>query len=122
MLPAFSEGMKIKMVKYLYEVVDKLFPTMIFNRTSAFQHPPYLFRKELLKQFGQARMELIDEIVDKYSDYSKEFENIVIRCNELKTKCPEKSSLFENYTKNQASECDVLENKMIVSVMVLKSV
>jgi ubiquinone/menaquinone biosynthesis C-methylase UbiE len=92
--------------------------------SSAFQHPPYLSRKELFKQFEQAGMELIDETVGQYSDFydsAKDMENIVIRCNELKAKYPEKSSLFENYAQNQASEYDALENEMIGSSMVLRT-
>jgi len=92
--------------------------------TSTFQHPSILPRKELLKQFGQAGMELIDESVGQYSEWmdsTKEMENMLIRCNELRTKYPEKSSLFENYIQNQASEYDVLENEMTGSIMVLKS-
>ena len=93
--------------------------------TSEFQHPPYLLRKELLKLFGQAGMELIDETVGNYSEFAdiaKEKENIAKRCNELKLKYPEKSSLFEKYAQNQTSEYDVLENKMIGSVMALKKI
>jgi ubiquinone/menaquinone biosynthesis C-methylase UbiE len=93
------------------------------NDASLFQHPPYLFRKALLKQFTNAGMELIDETANKYSDYfdsTKEKENIVIRCNELKTKHLEKSSLFENYVQSQTSEYDVLESEMDGSIMVLK--
>ncbi|MCL2289483.1 MAG: methyltransferase domain-containing protein [Bacteroidetes bacterium] len=92
---------------------------------STFQHPPILPRKELLKQFEQAGMELIDETVGEYSEWmdsAKDMENMLIRCNELKTKYPEKSYLFENYLQNQASEYDVLENKMIGSAMVLKRI
>ena len=94
------------------------------NDMSLFQHPTYTFRKDLLKQFEQAGMELIDETLCSYgeiSDISKDMENISIRCNELKVKYPEKSSLFENYVQNQASEYDVLENEMSGSIMVLKS-
>jgi len=90
---------------------------------SEFQHPNILSRRELFKQFGQAGMELIDETVGNYSEFAdipKEIENITKRCNELKTKYPEKSSIFENYAQNQVSEYDVLENKMIGSVMALK--
>jgi archaellum component FlaC len=68
-------------------------------------------------------MELIDETVCKYgeiSDIAKEVENLTIRCNELKAKYPEKSSLFESYVQNQASEFNVLENEMEGSIMVLK--
>jgi len=95
------------------------------NDTSTFQHPPYLFRKELIKQFEQAEMELIDENVFKYNevaDKTKEMKNIETRCNELKAKYPEKSSLFENYMQNQNSEYDALENEFGGSVMVLKRV
>lgn len=95
------------------------------NDTSAFQHPPILHRKELLRQFEQAGMKLIDETVYKYSevaDSAQEMEKISIRCNELKIKHPEKSSLFENYVRNQASEYDVLENKMDGSMMVVKNI
>jgi len=90
---------------------------------STFQHPSYLFRKDLLKQFEQAGMELMDETVCKYGemvDIAEEMKNIGIRCNELKAKYPEKSSLFENYAQNQASEYDALENEMGGSIMVCK--
>jgi hypothetical protein len=92
---------------------------------SAFKHPPILPRKELLKQFGRAGMELVDEAVAKYSDFfdgAQEMEGITARCNELKAKYPDKSSLFEDYAQNQISEYDVLENKLICSTMVLKSI
>jgi predicted O-methyltransferase YrrM len=92
------------------------------------KNPTYsciLLRKELIKQVGQAEMKLIDEFVSKYSEHTdgaKEMENIVIRCNELKTKYPEKSSLFEKYAQDQIDGYDDLENEVIGSVMVLKSV
>ncbi|MDR2036709.1 MAG: class I SAM-dependent methyltransferase [Bacteroidales bacterium] len=92
---------------------------------STFQHPPLVTRKQLLEQFGQAGMELIDETVGKHSEFAdsvKDMENIVKRCNELKVKYPERSSLFENYIQNQASEYDVLENKVGGSIMILKKV
>ena len=91
--------------------------------TSDFQHSSYLPQKELLKQFENAGMELIDEIVCNYgevADIAKEMENLSARCNELKAKYPEKSSLFDSYVQNQASEFDVLENKIGGSIMVLK--
>ena len=47
-------------------------------------------------------------------------EKIIARCNELKSKYPENSALFENYVQKQASEYDVLENEMSGSMMVLK--
>jgi len=94
-----------------------------FNDADTHQHSPYMPRKELLKQFSRAGMTLIDETVGNYSEFvdiTKEMKNITQRCNELKTEYPEKSSLFDNYAQNQASEYDVLEHKMIGSVMVLK--
>ncbi|MCL2072635.1 MAG: class I SAM-dependent methyltransferase [Marinilabiliaceae bacterium] len=90
---------------------------------STIQHPTYSFRKDLLKQFEQAGMELVDETVGQYgewADIAKDMEKIVSRCNELKAKYPEKSSLFENYAQNQASEYDMLENEMSGSIVVLK--
>ena len=93
--------------------------------TSTFQHPSILPRKELLKQYRRAGMELIDETIGKYGEFmdiNNEMDNIAKRCNELKTQYPEKTSLFENYVQNQASEYDILENKMIGSVMVVKKV
>jgi len=91
--------------------------------SSTFQHPAILPRKELLKQIKQIKMELIDESTDKYSesaDPTKEMENIAIRCKELKTKYPEKSSLFEKYVQTQVDEYDILENKVSSSIMVVK--
>jgi len=91
--------------------------------TSTFQHPPYLFKKDLLKQFGQAGMRLTDEIPCDYgeiADMANEMENISRRCHELKVKYPGKSSLFDNYIQTQASENNVLENDLSGSTMVLK--
>jgi len=93
--------------------------------SSTFQHPlvSILSRQELLKQVEQAGMKLIDETAGKHSEFidsAKEMESIIIRCNELKTKYPEKSYLFENYMQNQINEYDVLDNKVICSVMVMK--
>ena len=93
--------------------------------SSTFQHPAILPKKELLKQIKQTGMELIDESIDKYSesaDPSKEMENIAIRCKELKTRYPEKASLFENYIQTQVNEYDILENKVDSSIMVVKNV
>jgi len=92
---------------------------------STFQHPPYLFRKDLLKQFEQAGMELVDEIPCDYgeiADMNHEMENISRRCHELKAKYPELSALFDNYVQNQATENDILDNALLGSTMVLKKV
>jgi len=92
---------------------------------SAFQHPYYLSRAELLKQFSRAGMEVVAESMKKYSEYTdiaKEMKNLAARCEELKEKYPEKASLFENYVQNQASEYDALENEMMCSIMVVRRV
>lgn len=91
--------------------------------TSIYQHPAYLLRKDLLKQFKRAGMELVDEIVCNYSeiaDISNEMENISKRCNELIAKYPPKVSLFENYIQKQVTENNALENNLSGSTMVLK--
>ena len=93
------------------------------DETSEFQHPSYSSKKALLSQFEKAGMELIDEIECKYgeiSDTEKEMEDLTKRCKQLKAKYPEKSSLFDNFMENQASEFDALKNEMEGSIMVLK--
>ena len=87
---------------------------------STFQHPSILPRRELLQQIEQAGMELIDEKTNSVADSAKEFGNLQKRCRELMAKHPEKAYLFEDYVKNQATEYDVLENKVICSTMVFK--
>jgi len=115
----------ITLSKHLTDEGIIIIEEVYFDDRSTFQHSSILTRKDLLKQFGQAGMKLIDEIADKYSAYADvtvEIENIMTRCNELKAKYPEKSSLFENYAQYQTLEYDLIENKMTGSVMVLKSV
>lgn len=95
------------------------------DENNTFQHPPLVTRKKLLEQFAQAGMKLIDETVGKHSEFadsSEDMESIVKRCNELKLKYPQKVSLFENYIQNQASEYDILENKVDNSIMVLNKI
>ena len=91
------------------------------------KNPAYssiLSRKKLLKQISQAGMELTDELIDKFSEHAvtKEIENITKRCNELKTKYPEKTSLFEKYIQEQVGSYDDLENELESSLMVVKCV
>jgi ubiquinone/menaquinone biosynthesis C-methylase UbiE len=91
--------------------------------SNTFQHPAILHRQEILRQMEQVGMELVDEFTSEYNEFydsAKEMENIVRRCEELKTKYPEKFSLFENYIQNQTVEYDVLENDVVGSIMVLK--
>lgn len=88
--------------------------------TSTFQHPELLYHGELLKQIGQARMELIDEDTNAPTNSAEQFENLQRRCKELMTKYPERTSLFENYVQAQVSEYEALKNEVISSVMVVK--
>ncbi|MCL2313041.1 MAG: class I SAM-dependent methyltransferase [Firmicutes bacterium] len=91
--------------------------------SSTFQHLAILHCQELLRQIELAEMELIDEFTSEYSEFydsAKEMENIIIRCEELKIKYPEKYSLFENYIQKQIDEYGVLENDVIGSIMVCK--
>jgi len=92
---------------------------------SEYQHPPYVPRKELLAQFDDAGMELIDETMCDYgeiADMAGEMNHIAKRCNELIAKYPEKASLFEGYIRNQASENVALENDLSGSTMVLRRI
>ena len=87
------------------------------------KNPTYssvLSRKELLKQFSQAGMELADENADKSADFDKEIENLRRRANELKIKHPEKASLFEKYIQEQMGGYDDLKNSLLSFVMVVK--
>lgn len=90
--------------------------------SSTFQHPALLQHSELLKQIGQAEMKLIDENIGGPSDSAKQFENIQRRCKELIAKYPDKASLFEKYIQTQADEYDALDNEIVGSVMIVKSV
>jgi len=88
--------------------------------SSAFRHPAILQRHELLRQIGQAGMELIDEYAGKPSNSAKEFEDLRRRCVELMAEHPDKSALFESYVQNQAAEYDALENEMVGAIMVVR--
>jgi SAM-dependent methyltransferase len=90
---------------------------------SDYTHPMILRKDTLLEQIKESGMRLVDEvIVDK--EYINEedgriFNKIYNRCYELIDKYPDKRDLFEDYIKKQEEENDVLENKMICSVMVI---
>jgi len=90
---------------------------------SSYKHPGYSFRKDLLKQFERAGMELIDETQCDYGeviDINHEMNDISRRCRELIMKYPGQASLFENYIRKQAFENDALDNDLSGSTMVLK--
>jgi len=85
-----------------------------------FKHPLVLHLRELLKQTQQAGMELIDECTDSPTNYGEDYKNLKKRCEELMTKYPEKTSIFESYAHSQVDEYEALENRMICSMMVFK--
>jgi len=90
---------------------------------SMYRHPAYMFRKDLLKQFEQAGMELVDESECDYGeviDIDNEMDKITRRCRELIVKYPGQASLFENYIRKQAFENDALDNDLSGSTMVLR--
>jgi SAM-dependent methyltransferase len=86
-----------------------------------YSHPLVLQKDVLLEQIRESGMRLVDEVImDK--DYINEeaeriFSKLHARCMELIDKYPDKRHLFENYIKKQEEENDVLENKIICSVM-----
>lgn len=91
---------------------------------SSYSHPLIQKQEIIIQQIDSARMQLLeDEIIQKddikdSDDYI--FDNLKERCFELINKYPDKKELFENYIKKQEIENDVLENKIVCSVMVIK--
>ena len=88
--------------------------------SSTYEHPSVLPHREVLKQIGQAEMELIDESTEGTDAYAEEFNNLQKRCRELMAKYPERTMLFEDFIRAQAAEYDVLENDITGSIMVIK--
>lgn len=88
-------------------------------------NPPLIFKKqEILEQIDRAGMQLIEESVfqsDRIKDSNNYlFENLKKRCNELIEQQPNKKQLFLDYIKKQEDENDVLENKIVCSILVIK--
>lgn len=111
--------------KHLTDTGIVIIEEAYINDDSTYQHPPYIFRKDLLMQYEQAGMHLVDEIQCNYGEIANmdnEMENISRRCTELKALHPDMSGLFDNYIKNQATENEALENNLSGSTMVLKMI
>lgn len=87
---------------------------------STYQHPGVLPHREVMRQIGQAGMEMIDESTEATDAYADEFENLHKRCRELIAKYPDKASLFEDFIHTQAGEYLALENDIVGSIMVVK--
>lgn len=94
------------------------------ENNSSYTHPLIQKKELILKQISEADMDFIDEAVilneeiKESDDYI--FENLKNRCNELIEKYPDKSRLFENYIKQQQEENDILETKVVCSTMVIR--
>jgi len=92
--------------------------------SSEFTHPLMVQKKVLLRQIHAAGMKLIEEEIIPSDDIRNSdqviIESIQKRCMELIRTYPEKQQLFLDYIKNQESENDILENKVIGSTMVIK--
>ncbi len=111
--------------KHLTDTGIVIIEEAYINDSSTYQHPPYICRKDLLKQYEQAGMQLTDEIQCNYGEIANmnnEMDNISLRCTELKALYPEMSKLFENYIQNQAMENEALKNNLSGSTMVLKRI
>ena len=96
------------------------------ENNSTFTHPLILKQKEIHQQIKSAGMELIDEVImakDEIKDSdNKIYANLEKRCLELMELHPDKQNLFQSYICKQVEENDVLENKIICSTMVIKTV
>ncbi len=92
------------------------------DNDSEFSHPRILKRKKIDEQTAASGMKIIDEVVIGHDDIRDSddhiFQLLKKRCLELAEKHPAQRKLFENYIRKQEYENDVLENKIVCSVMV----
>lgn len=90
---------------------------------SSFRHPLIQKRGIIRKQIEKAGMELLDEIVVEKETLRKDdrdiFDHLEKRCRELMHQYPDKRPLFLDYIRRQKAENDVLENKIIASVIMI---
>jgi cyclopropane fatty-acyl-phospholipid synthase-like methyltransferase len=91
---------------------------------SDYVHPKIMRKDFILQQIKEAGMNLIDELFNHKDDIKSSddyiFDKIENRCKELIQQYPDKRFLFEDYIKKQIEENDVLENRIICSMMVIK--
>lgn len=94
------------------------------DNDSDFSHPLILRRKDIEKQTAASGMKIIDEVIigkDDIRDSDDQiFRSLKKRCVELAEKHPDQRILFDNYIRKQEYENDVLETKIICSVMVFR--
>ena len=90
---------------------------------SDFSHPLILKKSIMVQQIDKAGMRLIeDDIMGKEDIMNSEsmmFGKLERRCLELVKRYPEKQDLLLNYIKSQQREAGVLENKAVVTTMVI---
>lgn len=91
---------------------------------SDYTHPQVWKKGTILRQIKDAGMQLIDELVSGKDEMKASddhlLDNIKNRCRELINKYPDKSVLFENYIREQEEENEVLETKVVCSVMLMR--
>jgi cyclopropane fatty-acyl-phospholipid synthase-like methyltransferase len=94
------------------------------EKDSDFIHPLMQKKEIILQQINDSGMQFVDEVIikdDELKDTDEYiFENLKIRCDELVEKYPDKKRLFENYIKKQEEENDILETKVVSSTMVVR--
>jgi hypothetical protein len=91
---------------------------------SHFSHPLMFKKSHILQQIERAGMELVENVImdneeTKLTD-NFIFDHLKKRCHELIAQHPDKQHLFLNYIKRQEVENDVLENKVVVTTMMIK--
>ncbi len=91
---------------------------------SDFKHPLIMRKKDIEEQTAASGMKLIDEVIINKDDIRDSddqiFRSLKKRCVELAEKHPDQRKLFEDYIRKQEYENDVLETKIVCSVMVFR--
>ncbi|MCB1309290.1 MAG: class I SAM-dependent methyltransferase [Leptospiraceae bacterium] len=91
---------------------------------SDYAHPFILKKQVLLRQINTSGMRLVENNVIKRESVGDSndaiLKNLRRRCVELIERHPGKKDLFEGYIRRQEAESDVLENKVVCSILVLK--
>jgi hypothetical protein len=84
-----------------------------------------LKRSEMVNQIREAGMTLVEESqfdADSISTNNDPLmDNLVVRCKELAIKHPAKKELFLNYIRQQLEESRILEEEVVCSVMLIRS-
>jgi SAM-dependent methyltransferase len=96
------------------------------ENNSEYTHPLIQNQEAVHQQIKDSGMQLVDEFINSKDNIKDSDDYIFVklkkRCNELIDKNPDKRQLFDNYIKKQEEENDVLENKIVCSTMVIKTI